>query len=135
MLLFVALVPLVFMMKLQKRERSWLTALTATYLCVGILLVILMNPQDDKGSVDLHKVFFTTSHGLVAILMGYGFTLTAAYMVTHYQKFRTVGLILGGLALLLKLLMALLYNGICNTFFWGGEWLWPISTTRFCCSW
>ncbi|HXC99583.1 MAG TPA: DUF2723 domain-containing protein, partial [Verrucomicrobiae bacterium] len=99
-LLFVALVPLFFFLKMKKRERSWLVGLTGSYLCVGILLVILMNPQDDKQSVDLHKVFFTSSHGLVAILMGYGLTLIAAYMATHYQKFRTVGLMLGSLALL-----------------------------------
>jgi len=120
-LIFAALVPLLFLFKMNKRERSWLIGLTGTYLCIGILLVILMNPQDDKQSVDLHKVFFTSSHGVVAILMGYGLTLIAAYMATHYQRFRTVGLMLGSLALLPALIA--FYNGICNTFFWGGEGL------------
>ena len=80
-----------------------------------------MNPQEEKQSVDLHKVFFTSSHGLLAILMGYGMTLIAAYMATHYQRFRTIGLMVGGLALLPALVA--FYNGICNTYFWGGEGL------------
>jgi tetratricopeptide (TPR) repeat protein len=121
LMLFAALVPLLFVMKVQKRERSWLIGLTATYLCIGILLVILMNPQEDKQNVDLHKVFFTSSHGVLAILMGYGMTLIAAYMATHYRRFRVVGLMVGGLALVPALVA--FYNGICNAFFWGGEGL------------
>jgi tetratricopeptide (TPR) repeat protein len=119
LLLFSALVPLLFIKKVQKRERSWLIGLTAVYLCIGILLVILMNPQEDKQSTDLHKVFFTSSHGLLGILMGYGMTLIMAYMATHYRKFRTIGLMVGSLALLPALIA--FYTGICNTFFWGGE--------------
>jgi tetratricopeptide (TPR) repeat protein len=120
-LLFVALVPLLFVFRMQKRERTWLLGLAGIYLCVGILLVILMNPQEDKQSVDLHKVFFTSSHGLFAILIGYGLTLIASFMATHYRKFRGLGLALGSLALLPGLIA--FYNGICNTFFWGGQGL------------
>ncbi len=120
-LLFAALVPLLFLAKMKKRERAWIIGLLSVYFCIGILLLVLMNPQEEKQSVDLHKVFFTSSHGLLAILMGYGLTLIASYMATHYQKFRTVGLMVGGLALLPALVA--FYNGICNTFFWGGEGL------------
>jgi tetratricopeptide (TPR) repeat protein len=119
LLLFVALIPLLFIRKVQKREQAWLVGLTSVFFCIGILLVILMNPQEDKQSVDLHKVFFTSSHGLLAIFMGYGMTLVGAYMATNYRKFRTVGLLLGGLALLPAL--NAFYSGICNAYFWGGE--------------
>jgi tetratricopeptide (TPR) repeat protein len=57
----------------------------------------------------------------VAILIGYGLTLIASFMATHYQKFRSLGLMLGSLALLPALIA--FYNGICNTFFWGGQGL------------
>jgi tetratricopeptide (TPR) repeat protein len=120
-LLFVALVPLLFIAKMKKRERTWILGLLSVYFFIGILLLVLMNPQEEKQSVDLHKVFFTSSHGLLAILMGYGMTLIASYMATHYQKFRNIGLMIGGLALLPALVA--FYNGICNTFFWGGEGL------------
>jgi tetratricopeptide (TPR) repeat protein len=116
-LLFVALVPLLFFFKMQKRERCWMIALTAFYLCIGILLVILMNPQDDRGSVDLHRVFFASSHGVIAILIGYGLALTIAYMALHYEKFRITGLLVGGVALM-PALVTLGYL-VDNTFFGG----------------
>ena len=71
-LLFVALAPLFFILKMQRRERAWIIFLTATYFCIGLLLVIIMNPSEDRASVDLHQVFFASSHGIVAILLGYG---------------------------------------------------------------
>jgi tetratricopeptide (TPR) repeat protein len=121
LLLFAALIPLLLLLKMKKRERSWIIGLGAIYGCIGILLLILMNPQDDKQSVELHQVFFASSHGLLAILMGYGLALTVAYMATNYRKFRPVGLALGGLALLPAL--NAFYNSICNTYFWGGTGL------------
>ena len=49
--------------------------------------------------MDLHKVFFTSSHGVIAILIGYGLALVTAYMATNYQKFRN-GTLVGGVALM-----------------------------------
>ena len=97
--MFIALVPFVFFFKMQKRERAWLIALTAMYVCLGGLLIILLNPTPDKASADLIKVFLCSSHTIVACLIGYGLALTAAFMATHYQKFRLWGLaggIVGG---------------------------------------
>ncbi len=48
--------------------------------------------------MDLHKVFFTSSHGVIAIMIGYGLALIAAYMATHYQEFRQWGLLGGAIA-------------------------------------
>jgi tetratricopeptide (TPR) repeat protein len=103
LLLFVTLIPFLFFFKLQKRERSWITCLGVTYLCISVLLVIIMNPGDDRASVDLHRVFFTSSHGVIAILFGYGLALTAAYMATHYQTFRRWGLAGGSIAALMAI--------------------------------
>ena len=57
--MFIALVPFVFFFKMQKRERAWIIALTAMYICLGVLLMILLNPTPDRASADLIKVFFT----------------------------------------------------------------------------
>ena len=46
--MFVALVPLVFFFKMQKRERAWIIGLAAIYLCLGVLLMILLNPTPDR---------------------------------------------------------------------------------------
>ena len=90
--LFIALTPLLFVFKMQKRERSWIIALVGVYLCIGGLLLILMNPQPERQSADLIRVFFTSSHAIIAIMIGYGFALTAAYIATHYQRFRATAL-------------------------------------------
>ncbi len=98
---FLALVPFIFYFKVQRRERAWMIGLTAIFLCLGVLLMILLNPNPDRASADLVKVFFTASHTIVAILVGYGLALTAAFMATHYQNFRRWGLIGGACAVIL----------------------------------
>jgi tetratricopeptide (TPR) repeat protein len=98
-----ALVPFLFFFKLHRRERAWLIGITAIYLCLGVLLLILLNPSPDRATRDLVKVFFTGSHTLVALLIGYGLTLVAAYMANHYQRFRRRGVIGGGIAAALAL--------------------------------
>jgi tetratricopeptide (TPR) repeat protein len=103
LLVFITLIPFFFYLKMQKRERSWLNCLVATYLSIGVLLVILMNPGADRQSVDLHRVFFASSHGVIAILFGYGFSLIAAYMAVYYQNFRKWGLIGAGIAVVFAL--------------------------------
>ena len=115
--LFVALVPFLFLFKMQKRERAWLVGLTAIYFCVGILLCILMNTTPDRQTADENKVFFTASHAIVAILIGYGLALISAYMATHYKDFRTVGLMVGAVTLLPALVV--LYDGVGKTFYGG----------------
>ena len=99
--MFLALVPFFFYRKMQQRERSWIIGLSAMYFCLGVLLVILLNPTPDRAASDLVKVFFCNSHTIVATLIGYGLALTAAFMATQYQSFRTWGLIGGGVAALL----------------------------------
>jgi tetratricopeptide (TPR) repeat protein len=116
-LVFVALVPLLFFFKMQKRERAWIIGLTAIYLCIGVLLVIIMNPSPDRQSADLVKVFFTSSHAVIAILFGYGLALVVAYMATHYQRVRVVGLMIGVVTLVPAFLS--LYNGVSQTFYGG----------------
>jgi tetratricopeptide (TPR) repeat protein len=102
--LFVALLPFFFLLKMQKRERAWIIGLAAIYFCVGILLTVLMNTTPDRQSADENKVFFTASHGVVAIMIGYGLALLLAYMATHYAKFRFWGLWGGAVAAVLGLI-------------------------------
>ncbi|HEX7576522.1 MAG TPA: DUF2723 domain-containing protein [Verrucomicrobiae bacterium] len=104
MFLFIALLPFFFLLKMQRRERAWIISLTAIYFCVGILLTVLMNTSPERQSADENKVFFTASHGVVAILIGYGLALLSAYMATHYGKFRFWGLWGGAIAAVLGLI-------------------------------
>jgi len=102
---FIALVPFGFFFKMKKRERAFIIGLSAMYLCLGVLLIILLNPTPDKTSADLVKVFFVASHTLVAVLVGCGLALTASYMATHYQRFWPWGLGGGVIAVLLALVV------------------------------
>ncbi len=89
--IFIGLLPFLFILKMHKRERSWIIGLTSIYLCIAVLLGILLNVSPDRSSSDLNKVFYTASHGLFAIMIGYGLTLMAAYMAVHYDRFRRWG--------------------------------------------
>lgn len=86
--LLLAFLPLLFFKRMQKRERCWMIGLWAIYLCLSIFLLILLNPGLDRQSRDLNKVFFTASHVMIAMSVGYGLTLIAAFLATHYAQFR-----------------------------------------------
>jgi hypothetical protein len=96
-----AAVPWLFIIKMQRRGRNWLIGLGALYSCLGVLLMILLNPTPDKSSADLVKVFFNSSHTLIAILIGYGIALAMASMVTQYERFRRWGMLAGGVGVVL----------------------------------
>jgi len=101
---FLGLVPFLFFFKLHRRERAWIIGLTAIYLCLGVLLLILLNPPPDRAAQSLVRVFFTASHTIIALMVGYGLTLVAAYMATHYRQFRAWGLLGGAVATALAIL-------------------------------
>jgi tetratricopeptide (TPR) repeat protein len=101
--MFFAVLPLFFIFKMQKRERSWIISIAAIYPFLGVMLSIFLNPTPDRQNADLVKVFFTASHAVVAILIGYGMALTASFMATHYEKFRRWGFAGAGVAIALAL--------------------------------
>ena len=101
--IFIALLPFLFIFKMKQRERAWIIGLTAIYFCIGVFLTVLMNTSLDRQSADESKVVFTASHAIVAIMIGYGLALMAAYLSTHYEKFRRWGLLGGGIAVILAL--------------------------------
>jgi len=89
--MFFALLPLFFFFKMQRRERAWIGLVASIYPFLGILLSIFLSPTRDRQTADLVKTFFIASHAIVAIMIGYGLALTAAYMATHYKEFRRWG--------------------------------------------
>jgi len=98
---FLAILPFIFLLKMRLRERAWILTLAGIYCCIGVLLMVQLNPNPDRASVDLVKVFFVSSHTLIALLMGYGLALTAAFMATNYDRFRIWGMAGGVVAVLL----------------------------------
>ncbi len=86
--LFVGLIPFVFLMKMKKRERNWIIGLVAVYFWISVVMVIMLNVTADRSTAELNKVFFTASHAIFAMMIGYGVTILAAYVATHYEKIR-----------------------------------------------
>ena len=98
---FIGLLPFLFLFKMHKRERGWIIGLTAIYFCLSVLLVRLLDVTPDRSASDLNRVFFIASHALFALMIGYGTTILAAYMATHYVRFRLWGFIGGVVAIVL----------------------------------
>jgi len=73
---------------LQRLERAWLMGLVWIFLGLFVLLLIMLNPQADRQSQELNKVFMTASHVMVSMFIGYGIYLAAAFLAVHYQQFR-----------------------------------------------
>jgi len=101
--MFIGLVPFLFLFKMQKRERAWIIGLMSIYFCLSVLMVIMLGVTPDRSATELNKVFFTASHTLFALMIGYGLALLAAYVATHYQKFRYWGLAGGCVAIILAI--------------------------------
>src|ERR1051326_300845 len=101
--MFLGLIPFLFFLKMHRRERAWLTGITAIYFFLGILLLILLNPPADRQAQGLVRVFFTASHTLISLMVGYGLALVAAYMATHERSFRSWGLMGGAVAIALAI--------------------------------
>jgi len=95
-LLVIAGVIFLFYRRMQARERAWTLGLTVFFFCLGPFLVLLLNPPPDRAARELIRVFFTASHTIVAMGVGYGLTLIAATLATNYEKARQLA-ILGGL--------------------------------------
>jgi len=101
--MLIGLLPFVFLKKMHQRERAWILGVTSIYLFISVLLVIILNVSADRSTSELNKVFFTASHALFAMMIGYGLTILSAYIATHYAKFRRWGFIGGGVALVLAI--------------------------------
>jgi len=101
--LLIALIPLVYFTRMQKREQAWLLGLGAMYLCLAVLLIMLLNPSRDRQSQDLNRVFFTASHVIIALFVAYGLAIFGALMATQYARHRSLGLYAGAVASALAL--------------------------------
>lgn len=95
-LLLVALAPFLFLFRMAKREKAWLLGLTATFLCLSFLLIVLLNVSTDQRSVQLNRVFFSASHVIISMCIGYGFILLTILAKSYYESMRSPLLILSG---------------------------------------
>ena len=87
--LLLALVVFLFYLKMKRRERVWIIGMVAIFLCLGPFLVLLLNFPSDRQSLELNRVFLTSSHVIISMFVGFGLTLLATYLATHYASSRS----------------------------------------------
>jgi tetratricopeptide (TPR) repeat protein/phage shock protein PspC (stress-responsive transcriptional regulator) len=90
--LLVAAVPFLFFRLMNRPERAWLGGLTSIWLGLAVLLLIILNPSADRQSQELNRVFFTASHVMISLFIGYGVAIFGALVFTHYERFRPYAL-------------------------------------------
>ena len=88
--LLLAILPFAFLVRMRNRERGWMVGTVAVYLCLAVLLMILLNPDNDKHGQDMTRVFFAASHVMLAMWIGFGLSLFAALVATRYEQVRLV---------------------------------------------
>jgi hypothetical protein len=87
--LLIAAIPFIFFRLMNQPERAWIGGLCATWVCLAVILLVILNPQPDRQSQDLNRVFFTASHVLISLLVGYGIAIFGALVFTHYDRYRS----------------------------------------------
>jgi tetratricopeptide (TPR) repeat protein len=90
--LMIGLLPWFYFSRMQKRERAWMIGLGAIYLMLAVLLMVLLNPNTDKQAQEQARVFFTASHVIIAMAIGYGVSLIGATLALYYTRFREIAL-------------------------------------------
>ncbi|KAB2660251.1 MAG: DUF2723 domain-containing protein [Verrucomicrobia bacterium] len=93
--LIFALVPFAFLKRMRPRERGWIVGLTSIYVCLAFLLLYLLNSGVDRQSRELTKVFYTSSHVVVAIVIGFGIAVVAGLVLAQNVE-RRLWLLGGG---------------------------------------
>jgi len=99
---FLGLIPFLFFLKcIGGKER--VNGSYSDLVLLAVLLLILLNPPADRTSAGTGPGVLTASHTLISLMVGYGLTLIAAYMATHYLRFRSWGLMGGAVAIALAI--------------------------------
>ena len=101
--ILIGLLPFAFLLRMQKREQSWLLGMGAIFVSLVTLLLALLNPTGDQSNRHLNKVFFAAAHLLVALGIGCGLALLAGLLRCQFDRFARWLLAGGSVALLIEL--------------------------------
>ena len=80
-----ALIPLGFLFRFHMEFRLHILRLLVLLLSFSALLVALLNPPPDRQGTELVAAYYTPSHLLIAVLMGYGLVLLGT-MLSRPQR-------------------------------------------------
>ena len=102
--LVLAMVPFLFYYQNRLHPaRAWIGGVGAIYIFLSLLLLFLLNPQPDRQSQQLNRVFFTASYVPVSMFIGHGLALIAAVLASNYRRWRPWIMVFGVVAALVAL--------------------------------
>jgi tetratricopeptide (TPR) repeat protein len=105
--LMIGCLPFAFLLEMKRRHRGWLIGLTAMYVCLAFLLMYLLNAGIDRQSRELVKVFYTSSHVIMALFVGYGLAIICGLLMTRLQETFQYFLVGIGVAIVLNLVQVI----------------------------
>jgi len=101
-------VPFLFCWKVGKKNINWLVTTLVAFLSVGIVFMILQNPQTDIQSLFIGRVQYIQSHAVYVLWLGYGILFLMAWLETLAKNNLVTKII--GVAMVLLLPFALVYK-------------------------
>ncbi len=69
------LLPFYFLRKMGRPERGWMMGLTATFLCLSLFMVAMLNPSPDRQTMGLTQLYLIPSYLILMLWAGYGLVL------------------------------------------------------------
>ena len=78
--LLAAIIPIWFLPKMPPPARNWLIAVVALFALLSSLLLVGLNPQSDRQSLELLTPFFAATHLVLAVLSGCGLMLLGTFI-------------------------------------------------------
>ncbi len=75
-----AILPFAFIVRVGRKNRDWLFTTLLAFIGVGILFIILQNPELDIQTLFIGRVQYIQSHAIYAIWLGYGLLLLMAFL-------------------------------------------------------
>ncbi len=103
-----AIIPLLFVRKIGKRNLAWMATTLVAFLSVGIVFMILQNPKTDIQSLFIGRVQYIQSHAIYVLWLGYGILLLMAWLESLVKNNSITKI--GGVALVLLLPFVLIYK-------------------------
>ncbi|MCS7337956.1 MAG: DUF2723 domain-containing protein [Verrucomicrobiae bacterium] len=80
-----ALLPIVLLRSVTPVGRRWLLALLAMFICVGVVMLAVVNPQPDTADIKLLRQYFTGANAVLACMCGVGL-IQVALLVTRSKQ-------------------------------------------------
>jgi len=80
----VALVPFLFLFRLERRMRDWLLTTLWAFFSLSIVLIIFLNPKLDIQTLFIQRVQLIQSHAVFAIWLGYGLISALTILETSF---------------------------------------------------